>query len=175
MWGQKLCLAVGRAAGLALCPSRAAEWAPQLPRCSGQASWSSRTGGYTQQLGRTVNLLPCPGRAIEQAPQPVWLVGWGPKSGRIAKQVSWPDGVTSLALQMVRATSWDLCLGIDANRITFHQNLSTGCYKPLSPSPSLSDLLWLILADSPSHPHEARPEWASQEAFCNAVGAGCPL
>lgn len=35
-------------------------WAPQLPRLSGQSSWSSRTGGYTQQFSGAVNLLLCP-------------------------------------------------------------------------------------------------------------------
>lgn len=42
------------------------------------------------------------------------------------------------------------------------------------PSPSLSDPQWLNSADSPSDPHEARPERASWEGSHNAEEAGHP-
>lgn len=67
-------------------------------------------------------------------------------------------GVTGSALQMARASGWDLCSGPAASRNALCQDLSTGFCKPHPPIH-----LYQSPEDSSSDLHEASLEWASWE------------
>lgn len=109
-------------------------WALQLPRISGQeglkATFSSRAG-----------LKICfsfSSRVIQRAPWPIQLVDWGLNQAELPTKLP-GQARPPLAVQMDRATVWDLCLGAAASRNMVHQDLSTGCCKPPPSSLSLCD------------------------------------
>lgn len=97
------------------------------------------------------------------------------KSGSTAGWALWLDVVISSALQMAWDTVWDLCPDTIVGRNWVCQNLSAGCWKPCSPSPSLSDPQWPSLADVSYDPYEMRLKQASQEACASVEEGRCPL
>ena len=137
MHGQKVYSTVSQCCWLGSLP----EWAV---RCSSallasQARLDGQIGLETsQQLGRDADFLPCWGTAVEDAPWPLCPIDLGPKSSRTVNWTPWSEETIVLALQMGRATSWDLSLGVTASRNVVHQDLSTGWYISKPPSLSLS-------------------------------------
>lgn len=139
---------LGRAVGLAPCPGRTKD---MILSCRASVALLSSGAGLKIMLNSCVGLLVCfpawvghrtcptPGMAL-------WL-------GIQIRQNRCVPGQTVTPAQLYRrAAVWDLCLGTAINRNIFHEDLSTGCFKPCPPFPSLSGLHYLSYADSPSDP-----------------------
>lgn len=133
------------------------------PRLLGEAG----TGGCAQQLGRVVSLLSYLGEVVEWVHGRYGLLFTGdPSQAELAIELSGQKGLSSADGQ--RACLGSLLSGSCKNVVC--QDLCAGCYKPHSPSLSLSDLQKSSLTNSPLIPIRQDP--SGPPGRCPATGGG---